>query len=140
MRVQHILGVASLVAMTVCGGGGGSGGSGGSGAGGGGSNITDPGNGYGTPPAACTPSGSTICMTSSLTFSPATLTITKGSAVTWQNSTGVTHTVTFDTQGSPASSGQIASGTFSVAFPNVGTYAYHCSIHGQSMSGTITVQ
>ena len=137
MRVHHILGIASLVAMTVCGGSG-SGGGGGSGSGG--SNVTDPGTGYGTPPATCTPSGNTICMTSSLTFSPAALTVTAGSTVTWSNTTGVTHTVTFDTQGAPASSAQIASGTFAAVFPTAGTFAYHCSVHGQAMSGTITVQ
>ena len=136
MRVNQLLGVASLVAMTVCGGGSGGGGGGG----GGGYNVTDPGTGYGTVPSTCTPTGNTICMTGSLTFSPGALTITKGSSVTWSNTTGVTHTVTFDTGGAPASSGQIASGTFVAVFATTGTFAYHCAIHGQSMSGTITVQ
>jgi len=94
-----------------------------------------------TPPGTiCTPGNGTVCMTSSNTFDPATMTIAVGSTVTWINDTGVTHNVTFDTPGSPADIASFKSGAQNATFPSKGTFAYHCTIHGKSMSGTITVQ
>ena len=124
-----------LVVTTVCGGGGGDGGSGGNGY----TGPTDPGNGS-NPPATCTPSGSTVCLGSNLTYMPATITIARNSSVTWTNDSGITHSVTFDTPGSPVSSQLFSSGNFVAVFPNAGTFAYHCSVHGQAMSGTVVVQ
>lgn len=88
----------------------------------------------------CTPGNGTVCMTSNNTFDPATMTVAVGSAVTWINDTGVTHNVTFDTPGSPADIPSFKSGAQNATFPTKGTFAYHCTIHGKSMSGTITVQ
>lgn len=94
-----------------------------------------------TPPTTvCTPGNGTVCMTPSNTFDPASMTVAVGSTVTWMNTTGVTHNVTFDTPGSPASIASFASGAKTATFPTKGTFAYHCTIHGASMSGTITVQ
>ena len=94
-----------------------------------------------TPPGTiCTPGNGTVCMTSNNTFDPATMTVAVGSAVTWINDTGVTHNVTFDTPGSPADIASFKSGAQNATFPTKGTFAYHCTIHGKSMSGTITVQ
>lgn len=94
-----------------------------------------------TPPGTiCTPGNGTVCMTSSNTFDPAAMTVTVGSTVTWINDTGVTHNVTFDTPGSPADIASFKSGAQNATFPSKGTFAYHCTIHGKSMSGTITVQ
>jgi plastocyanin len=94
-----------------------------------------------TPPGTiCTPGNGTVCMTSSNTFDPAAMTIAVGSTVTWINDTGVTHNVTFDTPGSPADIASFKSGAQNATFPSKGTFAYHCTIHGKSMSGTITVQ
>ena len=71
-------------------------------------------------------------------YSPASLTISKGTVVTWTwASQGVDHTVTFD---DGPTSDQIATGTYSRTFTAAGTYAYHCVIHGTAMSGTVTVQ
>jgi plastocyanin len=112
---------AALGAMLACGGGG----------------------GYGTnpPSSSCTPSGTTVCMTPSNTFNPTQITIQHGGSVTWSNTTGVTHNVTFaPVTGAPADIGNFASGSQSAAFPTAGTFAYHCTIHGASMSGTVVVQ
>ena len=71
-------------------------------------------------------------------FSPATRTIAVGTTLTWRWVSGSsTHNVTF--AGGPASPDQ-ASGTFARLFSAAGTFAYQCSIHGASMSGTVTVQ
>ena len=73
-------------------------------------------------------------------FTPATVTVTKGDVVVFTNNDQVTHTVTSDT-------GAFTAGTvspkseFTVATANLapGTYAYHCAIH-TTMHGTIIVQ
>ncbi len=71
-------------------------------------------------------------------FSPDTLTVTKGTTVTWQNSDAVTHTATAD--GGSFDTGHIASGASgSATFNTVGTFAYSCAIH-PSMHGVIKVQ
>lgn len=72
-----------------------------------------------------------------MSFTPVSQTVQKGTVVTWTNNDSVPHTVTGGT-GGPAS-GQIAPGkTYQFTFSNVGTYAYHCSLH-PTMLGTIVV-
>jgi plastocyanin len=71
-----------------------------------------------------------------LAFHPGTLTVPKGTQVTFSNSDGVTHTATdkgaFD-------SGRIKPGkSFTVRFKQKGTFAYHCKIH-TFMHGRIVV-
>ena len=71
-------------------------------------------------------------------FTPAKVTVTPGSMVTWTNSDATRHTVTSDSGGT-LGSGPIGSGqTYGKQFDTPGTYAYHCEIH-QSMKGTIVV-
>ncbi len=71
-------------------------------------------------------------------FTPATVTVTAGSTISWTNNqSGVPHTVTAD-DGS-FDSGRLSTGqTFSMTFSAAGTIAYHCSIH-PTMHGTIVV-
>jgi len=72
-----------------------------------------------------------------MAFSPANITVKKGSTVTWTNNDGFTHTVTGDNGG--PDSGDLASGkTYQFTFDTVGTFSYHCSIHS-NMTGTVTV-
>ena len=73
-------------------------------------------------------------------FSPATLTVKKGTKVTWTNNDSVAHTVTADTASDHApDSGNIAPGdTYSFTFDDEGTFAYHCEPHPQ-MKATVTV-
>ena len=70
-------------------------------------------------------------------YHPPTLTIAKGSKVTFSNTSHVTHTAT-----SPGnfSTGHIKPGTSaSIKFNHAGTFSYHCLIH-HFMHGKIIVQ
>lgn len=140
MRIQHLAFLASVVFVTtMCGGSGGdttAPGAGGNNNNGGGNPYGDPGN----QPASCTPSQTTVCLTSSNTYNPASVTVAKGTTVTWSNTTGIAHTVTFTSPGVPSDSSSFTSGTKSTTFPNAGTFQYHCLIHGTIMSGTVIVQ
>jgi plastocyanin len=72
-----------------------------------------------------------------MAFSPSTITVTAGTAVTWTNKDAVTHNVTSN----PAlfSSGGMGNGaTYSFTFANKGTFNYSCTIH-PSMIGTVVV-
>jgi plastocyanin len=72
------------------------------------------------------------------TFSPSVVNINTGDMVTWQWASG-THDVTSTTGAWTKASITSSSPTFSRTFSTPGTYSYFCSIHGQSMSGTIVV-
>lgn len=71
-------------------------------------------------------------------FSPASITVTKGTTVMWTNRDSTAHTVTGNTAGGPAS-GHIQPGqSYSFTFNSAGTFPYHCSIHPE-MTGSVTV-
>ena len=70
-------------------------------------------------------------------FTPATLTVARGSSVRWTNADGAPHTVTAD-DGSFASGTLAENATFTRAFRAAGTFAYFCTIHS-SMTGTVVV-
>ena len=71
-------------------------------------------------------------------FVPATITISAGQSITWTNSDPVDHTATSDD--AIWDSGALGpNATFSSAFPQPGTYAYHCTIH-PFIRGTVVVQ
>jgi plastocyanin len=72
-----------------------------------------------------------------MTFTPATITVTAGTTVTWKNNDNMTHTVTANDDS--YDSGNIGAGSsFSKTFSIAGTYPYHCSIH-PSMTGKVVV-
>jgi plastocyanin len=115
--------------------------------------------GYGTNPGTTTggnPGGTTggsnpvvngtaVTLMDNNSFSPNNLGISAGQTVTWKwgacsgdgYSTCVSHNVTFD-DGSHSETQ--SSGDFSRTFSTPGTYKYHCTIHGTSMSGQVVVQ
>jgi len=67
------------------------------------------------------------------------LTVAVGTTVTWTNADSVDHTVTSDT-GIELDSEMLSNGDkFQHTFNEVGTFAYHCSVH-PSMKGTVTVK
>ncbi|MDT5093825.1 MAG: hypothetical protein QOH60_3188 [Mycobacterium sp.] len=70
-------------------------------------------------------------------FTPATLTVHIGSAVTWTNHDEEPHTVAAN-DGSFHSPGLDAQGTYSFTFSKPGTYDYICSIH-PFMRGSVVV-
>jgi plastocyanin len=70
-------------------------------------------------------------------YHPPTLTIAKGSKVTFSNTSHVTHTAT---RPGSFSTGRIKPGTsVSIRFNSPGIYAYHCLIH-HFMHGKIIVR
>jgi plastocyanin len=73
-------------------------------------------------------------------FSPANITIKKGTTVTWTNNDGAPHTVAAASDAPEKfDSGNLSSNkTFSFTFSTTGTYKYHCGIH-PDMTGTVTV-
>lgn len=85
-------------------------------------------------PAAATDATVTVA---DMTFTPGTVTVTLGGAVTWDFADATAHTTTSN-QGfwnsGPKSSGQ----SFARTFTSAGTYGYHCSIH-PSMHGRVKV-
>ncbi len=72
-------------------------------------------------------------------FSPASLTVKKGTTVKWTNHDDIAHTVIeSDNKAGPGSPLLAKDQTYSFTYNEVGTFAYKCSIH-PSMTGTITV-
>jgi plastocyanin len=90
------------------------------------------------PPATRPPAGAVAVSIANFAFSPATITITVGTRVTWTNhQAGVEHTVTAD-DGSFDSGTLASGGSFSHVFSKAGTYPYHCAIH-PFMTGKVIV-
>jgi plastocyanin len=115
--------------------------------GGGGGGSTGPGINPPPPPPPPPPAGSNTIVVANNNYTPGTQTVANGATVNWSwnsctgtvgyDQTCVQHSVTFDDgQTSPTQDQGSYSRTFTVA----GTYKYHCQIHGNTMSGTITVQ
>lgn len=81
-------------------------------------------------------------MLSNFAFSPATITIERGTTVRWQNATATFHTVTPDgheafDEFQTNAQGQV----FEVTFDAPGQYRYYCAPHRNlGMTGIITVQ
>jgi plastocyanin len=74
-------------------------------------------------------------------FSPSSATIDVGDSVTWHWNGGNAHTATSTgTSDFTFDSGTKTTGTFGFRFNNAGTAHYFCTVHGTSMSGTITVK
>jgi len=87
-----------------------------------------------TPQPSASPAAVTIA---DFAYSPSSLTIPVGTAVTWKNNDTASHTVT-DSNGA-FDSGNLDQGkTFTFTFTKAGTYNYGCSYH-PSMHGTIVV-
>ncbi len=71
-------------------------------------------------------------------YSPADITVQKGTTVTWTNLDSVQHTVTSDT--GLFDSGRLSQDqVWSYTFNDAGTFSYHCTVH-PNMKGTVTVQ
>jgi len=99
--------------------------------------------------------GTTVKMTDQNVFDPASVTISKGGTVTWQNSSSTVHSATFDPSKAtnqadvalpsgvkPFDSGLLQAGqSWSHTFTDAGTYKYTCIPHETlGMHGTVIVQ
>lgn len=72
-------------------------------------------------------------------FSPADITVKKGTTVTWTNNDSVTHTVSETDGRQGPDSGNLPSGqSYTFTFTTTGTFHYRCNIHPE-MTGTVTV-
>jgi plastocyanin len=98
---------------------------------------------YSPPSAAPTttplqiPEGPTVNI-QNFAFTPASITVPKGTTVTWQNQDTANHQVVSDAQGVFTSTSLPKGAGYSFKFETPGTYPYHCSLH-PSMKGTIIV-
>ena len=74
-------------------------------------------------------------------FSPTPDTVSAGQVTFTWTPGGVSHNVTWDSGPGtlPTNSATLTSGMYQPTLV-VGTYHYHCGVHGASMSGTIVVQ
>ncbi len=78
-------------------------------------------------------------------FSPQTLTVKKGAAVTWTNLDSVPHQAASDPHPAHTDLPSLVSGDlgkgqkYSFTFEKTGTFGYHCHIHPY-MKGTIVVE
>lgn len=74
-----------------------------------------------------------------MAFTPASITVKKGTTVTWTNDDAVAHTVVeTDGQTGPDSATIQPKGTYAFTYNTTGTFRYHCSIH-PNMTGTVVV-
>ena len=129
-KIGSIALVLGFSILNACGGYGGGGGGGGGGY-----------NGSPTGPGNTTCPANTVCLRAA-SFEPTSLTVTKGTTVTFDNSSVVDHNVIFDAPTSPgvADIGAFAYGTMTTrTFGTVGTFNFHCTIHA-GMNGKIIVQ
>lgn len=111
-------------AVLACGGGGDGGGG-----------ITNP------PPNPPNPPSATATVTlGAATFNPASVTISRNGTVTWNNTSGTTHNVTFAAvTGAPSNIGDHSTGSNQRSFGTAGTFNYSCTLHG-GMNGSVVVQ
>lgn len=88
-----------------------------------------------------TTSNATAVTIQGYAFSPSTITVKKGTTVTWTNKDAVEHDVASDTnspQGGLAGPLLPQNNTYSFTFNTVGTYKYHCTPHPY-MQATVIV-
>src|ERR1044071_43131 len=61
-------------------------------------------------------------------YNPTSITVARGTTITWSNKTGDVHTVTSDN--GKFDSGDMSAGSqFVLTFSNPGSYPYHCKYH-----------
>lgn len=91
-----------------------------------------------TPTSVCSPVQERYVLMVNFTYSPQTVTVTLGTRIRWLNEGPSTHTTTSDT--GVWDSGVMNPGqTYGVLFNSPGTYPYHCTLHPETMTGTVNV-
>ncbi|HEY3286088.1 MAG TPA: plastocyanin/azurin family copper-binding protein [Gemmatimonadaceae bacterium] len=120
--------LAGLVLLAACGGGGG-----------GYNSPTAPYSPSPSPtPAPTAPAANEVIATTSNTFTPGTLTVSKGTTVTFTFQS-TTHNVIFaNVAGAPANIGNTSNSGVQRVFSTAGTFGYDCSLHS-GMVGTVVV-
>jgi plastocyanin len=124
--VRKYAAVAALVLLSACGGGGGGDGS-----------PTSPGT-PGTPGTPSTPAANEVIANTSNVFTPSTLTVSRGTTVTFTFQ-AVQHNVNFAAvAGAPANIPNTANSGVQRLFATAGSFGYDCTLH-PGMSGTVVV-
>jgi plastocyanin len=73
-------------------------------------------------------------------FTPNTLTVSRGTVVTWENKDNIGHQIISDGNYDQLESGVIEKNEdFVFSFDSTGVFPYHCEIHPE-MKGTVTVK
>jgi plastocyanin len=77
----------------------------------------------------------------SISFDPKVEQIKVGDSVQWTNKSYTEHSATGE-DGKTFDTGMVQPNKESkkIEFPKAGTFSYHCSVHGKTMSATIVVQ
>jgi plastocyanin len=92
-----------------------------------------------TSDSTATPTATNTVTIDNFAFSPTSITVKKGTTVTWTNKDSATHTITeTDSQDGPKSEDLTTGQSYSFTFNTSGTFHYDCSIH-TSMTGMVTV-
>ena len=76
------------------------------------------------------------------TFAPSSVTIARGTRVTWVWNDPATHTTTSNPGQADSWDSGFLTGNgsqFSHTFNSAGVFSYMCTVHGPAMSGTVTV-
>lgn len=95
-------------------------------------------NPYGTTSKATTPPAPNTVGMVGTAFSPSSITVSRGTVVSWRNDDNVSHTSTSDT--GLWDTGEITPGsTKTTTFNSAGTFKFHCTYHSM-MTGTVVVQ
>lgn len=90
-------------------------------------------------PGGVVPTVTTSVDMKSNQFTPAAIRVASGATVTWTNSDGFNHNVSFANTG-VAATGNWTTGTKSLVMPAAaGVYPYTCTLHG-GMNGSVQVQ
>ncbi|HSX29243.1 MAG TPA: cupredoxin family copper-binding protein [Candidatus Saccharimonadales bacterium] len=96
-----------------------------------------------TPAPSTTQSQGNAVAIQDFAFSPATLTVKKGTTVTWTNKDSASHTVTSDDDatGEKLDSKVLGNGdSYSMTFTATGTYGYHCALHPNMTAKVIVTE
>jgi plastocyanin len=94
---------------------------------------------YSATPAPAPSAPNTVSM-SGMTFHPASITVPRGTTVTWNNNDAIPHTSTSDT-GVWDTGGLAPGASATTTFNTAGTFTYNCIYHAaMGMKGTVVVQ
>jgi plastocyanin len=77
----------------------------------------------------------------SISYDPKSIVIKQGDSIEWLNKSYTEHSATEGGSGEPFDTGLVQPKNTSkkIEFTKLGTYSYHCSVHGKTMSGQVVV-
>jgi plastocyanin len=90
---------------------------------------------------SCTAHAAEVKM-KSLSYDPKRIEITQGESITWKNTSLTDHSATSEDSPKSFDTGLVPPGKESrkIVFNKLGVFKYHCSVHGKTMSGIVSVK